>query len=40
MMIHSLHYPDVSTFLFKVKMWGGKITVVGFGMVILLFIWH
>jgi hypothetical protein len=39
MMIHSLHYPVASILLFKVKMRGGKIRVVGFGMVILLFIW-
>jgi hypothetical protein len=35
-MIHSLHYPVASILLFEVKMGGGKITVVGFGMVILL----
>ena len=38
-MIHSLHYPVAFIVLFKVKMGGGKIRVVGFGMVTLLFIW-
>jgi hypothetical protein len=38
-MVRSLCYPDASILLFKVKMGGGKRRVVGFGMVILLFVW-
>jgi len=38
-MIHLLHYPVASILLFKVKIGGGRIRVVGFGMAILLFIW-
>jgi hypothetical protein len=38
MMIHSFHYPVTSILLFKVKM-DGKSRVVGFGMVILVFVW-
>jgi hypothetical protein len=40
MMIHLLHYPDASILLSKVKMGGGKSRVVGFCMVILLFVWN